>query len=334
MKILFTSAHPGLFKKGLEWLVTSEISTRALIDITTTEGHQITFRPVALGEKLDEFDLVIVEQSAATRTWGSGHLLGCLWCFAQNDVPAVAQYLHWDLRTTQKNYAYFMDHLSQLWDGFIRYRGQELAEKYHLQLEESLYRLYHGTIPSMITAHPWGDHSLLTTGTALPGFDFVHDPSILMFGPPALVQTDREKKWVYATCERTLSWVNRQKLTWPMDLHGLRRHKREWIALTDLMVKYSSSWGTLSPPYYTAGSGYWRNRLVHYAQQRCITLLDERDSQTMGEAYRLSSAQIETMSPQELATTAEEQAQWMFDNIENEETLRARVLAFLEEQRQ
>lgn len=101
--------------------------------------------------------------------------------------------------------------------------------------------------------------------------------------------------WVLGTLSNQQDWTDSLGLSWPLAYHGSRASKSKSGALSEseLVQLYANSWGVLSPPYWHAGSGWWRLRHQHAVQARSILLCGDGELDFMGDAYRISAQDVE-----------------------------------------
>jgi len=323
VKVLVTSSHPGLFRKGLEWVKTGELSLRSLFRVLDEAGHAYEFRPVVPGEVLDEYDALIVEMSSAARTWGAGHLLGSIWCFAQ-DRPSIAFYDDWNVRSADGAIRQLAGNPNLMFEGFIRYRNADSAEPHRQALERALAGFFESDGPKRVIAgFAWGDKALISDHP----FDLVFDPSTIMLQEPFLPQPIiRERRWVLATWENRWGWAAKLHHRWPFEEYGKQKYGKSKLPLPQLCERYAVCWGAVVPPYYHAGSGFWRTRLVHMAQARSLFALDPRDAIALGDPFATDWITYEELNDNELSAIAESHAtafwkrSWTMDRVVREMT--------------
>ena len=108
-------------------------------------------------------------------------------------------------------------------------------------------------------------------------------------------------------------WLARKNLGWQVEIIGSRKLIRKLGGQRldtelDVLNFYNERWGILSPPYPHAGSGWWRSRFLYAARIGSILVTDKGEGDPLGDAYKLTVADVEKMSDAELEAAAKAQA--------------------------
>jgi hypothetical protein len=143
------------------------------------------------------------------------------------------------------------------------------------------------------------------------------DPSCVTFDTlnavtpkPAI---EKKRAWVLGALMPHDEWLARKNLGWPVEIIGSRKLIRKLGGQRldtelDVLNFYNERWGILSPPYPHAGSGWWRSRFLYAARIGSILVTDKGEGDPLGDAYKLTVADVEKMSDAELEAAAKAQA--------------------------
>lgn len=141
--------------------------------------------------------------------------------------------------------------------------------------------------------------------------------------------------WVMGTLSNQQKWIDSLKLTWPVGYYGGKASKSDKGALpeAELVQMYANSWGTLSAPYWHAGSGWWRLRHDHARQAGSIMVCGPDELGFMGECFQVPARQVEQMTVTQLRELANAQAEtyrkqtWSAEQFETtlDETIQAEI---------
>lgn len=133
------------------------------------------------------------------------------------------------------------------------------------------------------------------------------------------VPPDEQKwgAWVLGTLSDQRAWTDSLGLSWPLAYHGSRPSKSERGAIPEpeLVQMYANSWGVLSPPYWHAGSGWWRLRHQHAMQARSILLCGDGELDFMGEPFQITARDVEGRSVPQLRELADAQAEVFYKQM-------------------
>ena len=120
---------------------------------------------------------------------------------------------------------------------------------------------------------------------------------------------DKKRAWVLGALMPHDNWLERKSLEWPVEIVGSRKLIKKlggqrFDTEQDVLEFYNNHWGILSPPYPHAGSGWWRSRFLYAAHVGSILVTDKGEGDPLGDAYKLTIADVEKMSDAELAAAA------------------------------
>lgn len=122
----------------------------------------------------------------------------------------------------------------------------------------------------------------------------------------------KKRAWVLGALMPHDTWLEKKNLTWPVEIVGSRKLIRKlggqrFDTEKDVLEFYNQHWGILSPPYPHAGSGWWRSRFLYAAHVGSILVTDKGEGDPLGDAYKLTIADVEKMSDLELIAAVEAQ---------------------------
>lgn len=122
----------------------------------------------------------------------------------------------------------------------------------------------------------------------------------------------KKRAWVLGALMPHDTWLEKKNLTWPVEIVGSRKLIRKlggqrFDTEQDVLEFYNQHWGILSPPYPHAGSGWWRSRFLYAAHVGSILVTDKGEGDPLGDAYKLTIADVEKMSDAELIAAVEAQ---------------------------
>jgi hypothetical protein len=143
------------------------------------------------------------------------------------------------------------------------------------------------------------------------------DPTSVTFDTLAAVEPlpsqDKERAWVLGALMPHDDWLAKKNPEWPVEIVGSRKLIRKMGGQRldteqDVLEFYNKRWGILSPPYPHAGSGWWRSRFLYAARIGSILVTDKGEGDPLGDAYKLTIADVEKMNDVELDAAAKAQA--------------------------
>jgi hypothetical protein len=299
-----------------------ECATRGLVAALEEAGDEVHVQPVLPGDNLSYYDRCVVEVSSCS-VWGARYTLGALWTLYQRP-DALVLYSHWDIKGVWASYRRGGQRELDL---PIKYAGKGHSSTRQLARVAELLGDDGGHWHSVAPIFEWGDPALLTLKTDLTPINYTFDPSAFTPGPlPEYTYNGRSNKWFIATAESHRTWIKRQELKWDVEYRGLKKHGRQWATLPEVMALYGATRATLAPPYYHAGSGWWRARYVHAAAMGCITVSGEADAQQMSSCFAVTPHEVEEMDGNELSVLAAAQMQQFFAPDEEETVERVKEI--------
>ena len=143
------------------------------------------------------------------------------------------------------------------------------------------------------------------------------DPSCVTFDTLNAITpkpaAEKKRAWVLGALMPHDEWLARKNLGWQVEIIGSRKLIRKLGGQRldtelDVLNFYNERWGILSPPYPHAGSGWWRSRFLYAARIGSILVTDKGEGDPLGDAYKLTVADVEKMSDAELEAAAKAQA--------------------------
>jgi hypothetical protein len=146
------------------------------------------------------------------------------------------------------------------------------------------------------------------------------DPSPWVFLPDGVTVAPwpRERHWVLASLQNHDRWVKKLGVEWPIIQYGgvkkggggIRAGGPDKVVPeADVVRAYASAAGVLSPPYKSAGSGYWRVRFNYAALAGAVMYPGLKDGEQIGPSFTNDMADIEAADDYELNELAARQYQ-------------------------
>lgn len=182
---------------------------------------------------------------------------------------------------------------------------------------------------TLVPKFTWGDGSKVTY--TLTSREWVYtdlSPYAEEFYTEIPTDEDRKTQWILGVLSDQRKWLEKMKLSWPVEYIGSRKSKADnKLTEKELVDLYAQSWGVLSPKYPHAGSGWWRNRFVYTARTRSIMLADPAEVAPLGEPYLVKASAIEAMSKPQLRELANAQADAFFKAQASKEQVVETVMA-------
>lgn len=125
----------------------------------------------------------------------------------------------------------------------------------------------------------------------------------------ALPPQSKKKAWVLGALMPHDTWLEKKNPSWPVEIVGSRKLIKKlggqrFDTEKDVLEFYNNHWGILSPPYPHAGSGWWRSRFLYAAHVGSVLVTDKGEGDPLGDAYKLTIADVEKMSESELHEAA------------------------------
>ena len=131
---------------------------------------------------------------------------------------------------------------------------------------------------------------------------------------------EKAKTWVLGALMPHDEWLGKKKPEWNVEIIGSRKLIRKLGGQRldtelDVLNYYNGRWGILSPPYPHAGSGWWRSRFLYAAHIGSILVADKGEGDPLGDAYKLTMADVEAMDTDQLAAAAKAQHDALMPHI-------------------
>lgn len=199
-------------------------------------------------------------------------------------------------------------------DEIVKPYEDRLVKTAEAMLEERWAR---GLVPAC-PMYSFGDRSLVrkrmpkTMGPieALDPSSTIYD--ILQTSEP-LPPEEKERSWVLGALMPHDTWLERKSPDWEVEIIGSRKLIRKYGGQrldteADVLAFYNKHWGILSPPYPHAGSGWWRSRFMYAARVGSILVTDKGEGSPLGDPYKLTIKQVESMNTAELTAAAKAQS--------------------------
>jgi hypothetical protein len=289
----------------------------SMIEILNGLGHTVDHRKVTPGEDLSQYDVSILG-ICGIQSRVAAHANGTAWAFE----TANRRLLFCGDWSIEKAGLDFQNALGR-WEkyGVFAQESFQYTSEDVRRIKDMITAILTQRLPLLATFFPWGNHQTVVSNTNrltgkrnLPMTDLcAWDPSPFLPMPAIGAASERERRWIYPTLQDHDEWIKSEKkwLKWPI----VQREKKNKILESELLKEYASSWGILTPPYKTAGSGWWRARFNHAAHVGAIIACDSRDGDAMCKAYSYKPMQIEAMAPDQLSNVAQQQREWFNAHI-------------------
>ena len=297
MRILITGCTPQHTGKPhpLNYALTSHLVAEGL----RASGHQVDQRAAAPGEKLRrEYDQAFVYYFNP-QVGNARHIFGALWTFVE--FPrALLGIEDWTIGRTFSNSRRVVRNPALLTNpSFLRPKDQEEAhpdyDGFFAKLEQLVEGRWHHNIA--LSLFPWGDRARL----GIPNHNLLRwfDPSPLATPLYRKLErrADREQCWILGALTKQIEWVDKQRLSWPVEPYGNRKLGQPRLNEIDVVRRYGEVEGVPSFRTSIAGSGWWRVRFVHAATMGCVLAGDPRETSVIGDPYRYTPHEIEGAQP-------------------------------------
>jgi hypothetical protein len=134
--------------------------------------------------------------------------------------------------------------------------------------------------------------------------------------------TAKQRRWILASLPDQSGWVRKLPTTWPVEIYGHKNSGRPRMEEIEIVRRYASSWGVLSPKYKHAGSGWWRSRFKYAVDAGAIMLADPVEVDGLGAPYSTAMGALRTIEEfdeKKLRTVAELQADCFLSRMWSEE---------------
>jgi len=170
-----------------------------------------------------------------------------------------------------------------------------------------------GMVP-VCPMYGWGDRSLVRKRMPkeLSAIEAL-DPSATIYpilnSVEPLPSSEKKRAWVLGALMPHDTWLEKKNFEWPVEIVGSRKLVRKLGGQRlgseeEVLAFYNQHWGILSPPYPHAGSGWWRSRFMYAARVGSVLFADKNEGAPLGDCHKVSIAEIEKMTDNELADLA------------------------------
>jgi hypothetical protein len=323
VKILATGCSPREVNSQYRQIEMADVPA-AMVRACRELGHEVDWRKVPLGEEgvADRYDFVLGLLSPITSLNGR-HGLGFLWALDRG-LPTTVFFDDWQVAQAINSYASFAGRgLKQLlkplpsntqWGGYFyfdvppeirRYADDLIRVATEVSGREGRWNRWAATCPTFA----WGDRSIIAAElpVGLERVTFL-DPSPIAprTGHPPL--HTKERAWVLAALMPHDYWMSGLQLRWPTKRFGTKKVFAERLATElEVAIETGKRWGSLCPPYYHAGSGWWRARYIYAADGLTVLCPGNADGEALGPAYQYETYEVEAMTDSQLEALARRQ---------------------------
>lgn len=346
MKILMTGMSArsvGSTKIRYDFFNVPDLLRRILIE----EGHEVDMRVVGIDESdtLEEYDRILCQLNWASSLSSMHAHENGLAMWRANAIPGRLRVYVDDWRTeVLADDIWYHLHQDKGWTRHTeKFRPKEyarLTEEQRQNVRLAYRQLIVGeysrgmTTPLLAPFFPWGTGPEGFFGVARErlAVDFhTWDPSpwVEEHGAwPAAQElygasherhpfVNREHQWVLASLQNHDRWLKKLDPLWPVYQMGgvkkggggIRAGGPDKVVPEHAVVRaYSMSQGLLSPPYKSAGSGYWRVRFNYAVLAGTIIYPGMADGEAIGPAFTNELADIEAATDDERADLVVRQA--------------------------
>lgn len=265
----------------------------------------VEIRPVALGENLDRYDLVVVFL-ASMRGFLCTYTLGSLWALHAAPKVVVA-FDDWQTQVTVIG----IRNAWREWDKILKvnpfgYKDIENLPTHDKPIRNTLEILATATWPWNVLMPVYLGGDLAKLGVPAEHV-FPYNPASVFKGHYGWVDAcydawvTRKKAWVMAALHDHTKWAQKIGVSWPIDVYGCRKLKQPRMPEAQLFEVYKATRGMLSPAYKHVSSGWWRARWGFAADALNVAVGDTREmSMVDPKAYGYTAKEIEAMPDREL----------------------------------
>lgn len=276
-----------------------ETVTTILPSILKEAGHEVEWRAVDAGEKLD-FDLAFIEAFDLGGMATAGRRIGAMW--AALTLPHVLTIGDWQHERIRRSFT-----PDQFWNTYMM--GDKALERRGLlvrrgdEVDRIIASWASKRHPMLMPAFNWGtrDYSSISAGQLLQ-----IDPSRFMreVGDPSRPKC---RQWISASLKPRPQLNKLMKgCSWPVVEYCDAGKGKDTRVDEDFLTHdvLSEAWGTLVAPYPTSGNGWWRHRFVYAAQSRCISM---SWNECPLPSFQPRWQEVEAMTPEQLRDLAHAQ---------------------------
>lgn len=357
MKILFTGyttlqiTPPDKRNGGIKKLDVPAAIVQAMID----NGHTVDWRQTRVGEDLQTggYDLIWLNIASPASVNSSRGALGALWT-VNSGLPMIGFLDDWQYRQNLRAHKLLVtDPKARLYatlgkgDKKTPLHGGETFDVIERWENELVYgsqcmlgdRWKQGMVP-VAPLYMWGDPSIVakrvSKDTWLPPV-FGIDPSFITkpfleeaWARISKLTSPRQRMWQLGAIAKHHSWLEKIVADggnhWPASQFGHAGSGGERLpSETDVIARYATGWGVLSPPYPQNGSGWFRSRFIYAAFTGSVLWCEKGEADALGAPYRYPMQWIEQMSDDHLATLATEQREALWPHLTGREAFTNRI---------
>jgi hypothetical protein len=322
-------------------------------DTLVAQGHEVDWRKVAVGESLEQYDMLFLCWGGMLSLNSTPGALGAVWAAAQPN-PQVIFWDDWQFKMGFSHMRSIVKHpdwlFKKMGDGYLYSadpeedvrRCQDVIVATCAELAAGTGKLpgdwTTGTRPDRLGLCPmyeWGDRTEVVAELPCgPGRVTFIDPSHATLRDACRVVTElgpvpRAERWALPSLSPQAEWVERVgPLRWDVAYFGSRKMGAPRLATEDDVVReIAGSRGILSPKYHHAGSGWWRSRFIYAAVTGAVLAGDPVEAGTgkLGPAYGVTPAEVEDMSPHERSDLREAQRAALYPRLWSREKFETAV---------
>lgn len=367
MKLLITGNTPQQCGRGtqLKYGAVIDLFAAALRDA----GVEIDHRILNPDENLDEYDAVWIGQTPIN-SMSSRYMFGPLEAYGrcvEQGKPVVFYIDDWQTQLLNSAYKSILKEParlvrvpgSKLHDS--RHQIDWAREPGNIdKVMKGVDLLFNSPWPTVVAPfYTWGDHmEIFKKMPQISAENLVAvDPSRYVEWYPLVPVPDSERvpQWVLGILSDQLGWITELGLTlepptpeevealsigdvgaiegwrWPLFHIGGKASKAKIrMKERELVQLYAESWGVLSPPYWHAGSGWWRNRFVYTAYAGAILAGGPQEGAPCGPEYTYPVEMIERFSGSQLRQLADAQKSRLLSQMSTKEEVQTKLLEVFE----
>lgn len=311
-----------------------------IVKVLKAEGDNVVWRRLRVGVPMLPRTGAILISMMLPRSLNCPYAFSAVWTISEAlrlDLPLVLYFTDWAFYNAHVEFRSILregkPYFYKQMGGFPQYPESEAAIEENAEALLEVCRQYGdpqsklwqkaAVVAPMYTN--WGNKKIVQR--LLPGANPVHrlDPTppflryLDEYGPATQPSdiADREKRWILPSLLKTNTWMDDQKLQWPVDRFGPKGY--DVLAHEgEVNRQYGLRVGAICPPYPTAGSGWWRSRWIHAARAQSVLLCGSMDDDAAGRAYRFNGEQYESMSDARLRRAAMEQQETMYEFLQKD----------------
>mgnify|MGYP001589835424 FL=1 len=281
MKILITGMtnlqSGAIARRRLDYISTPMILVEALKEC----GYKVDWRPIRWGESLSKYDLVMLGLSQTTSV-SCIRTFHALWATKYKHLLFVND---WKVRGAYQQLKLKCMYKPYFWKRTTSYYTPEEV-KWFKKNKSDINECIESIKSSKTIFAPlfnWGNSSILLKGTEWKEV-LSYDPTPFYLDKDKLQPVKvngRKKAWVCGALYDYTKQLDKWGLKWPIVNHT----SKSYISEQELIEKYKTHLGVISPHYYNAGSGWFRFRFLHAIQANALLRADSREVENLGMSY-------------------------------------------------